>query len=87
MAPTGFKKKVISKNVMEICTFSTFTHFRQTCFAYNFFLCIFSQLFQRIRNQREILIFSKKIFLKAILVPFSNFEAKRAKNGSKNQKI
>jgi hypothetical protein len=26
-------------------------------FAYNFFLCIFSNLFQRIRNQREILRF------------------------------
>ncbi len=24
-------KKVISKNVTEICTFSTFTHVRQTC--------------------------------------------------------
>jgi len=58
-----------------------------------FFWCIFSQLFQRIRNQREILrfltpfsIFSKKNFLKVILVLFSNFEAKRARNGSKNQK-
>jgi hypothetical protein len=34
-------KKVISKNVTEICTFSTYTHVRQTCLAYNFFLCIF----------------------------------------------
>ena len=58
-----------------------------------FFWCIFSQLFQRIRNQREILrfltpfsIFSKFFFLKVILVLFSNFEAKRARNGSKNQK-
>jgi hypothetical protein len=30
-------KKVISKNVKELRTFSTFTHVRQTCFAYNFF--------------------------------------------------
>jgi hypothetical protein len=30
-------KKVCSKNLTEICTFSTFTHVRQTCFAYNFF--------------------------------------------------
>jgi hypothetical protein len=30
-------KKVISKNVTEICTFFTFPHVRQTCFAYNFF--------------------------------------------------
>jgi hypothetical protein len=55
---------------MEKCTFFTFTHVRQTCFAYNFFWCIFSQLFQRILNQREILrfltpflIFQKKKFL------------------------
>jgi hypothetical protein len=51
------QKKVISKNVTEICTFFTFTHVRQTCFAYNFFLVHFLQLFQRTRNQREILRF------------------------------
>ncbi len=65
-------KKVISKNVTEKCTFFTFTHVRQTCFAYTYFLCILLQLFQRIRNQREILriltpflIFSKKNFLRS----------------------
>jgi hypothetical protein len=86
-----YQKKVISKNVTEKCTFFSFTHVRQTCFA--FVWCIFSQLFQRIRNQREILrfltpfsIFSKKNFFCVILVLFSNFEAKRARNGSKNQK-
>jgi hypothetical protein len=70
-----------------------FTYVRKTCFDYNFFGCIFTQLFKRIRNQRKILrfltpflIFKKKKILKAILVLFSNFEAKRAKNGSKNQK-
>jgi hypothetical protein len=31
------QEKVISKNVVEICTFFTFTHFRQICFVYNFF--------------------------------------------------
>jgi hypothetical protein len=41
----------------EICTFFTSTLVRQTCFAYNFLLCIFLQLFQRIRNQREIVRF------------------------------
>ena len=51
------QKKVISKNVTEICTFFTFTYVRQTCFACNFFWCIFLQLFQRIRNQRETLRF------------------------------
>ncbi len=87
-----YQKKVSSKNVTEKCPVLTFTHVRQTCFAYNFFWCIFLQLFQRIRNQREILrfstpfsIFSKKFF-KVILVLFSNFEAKLARNSSKNQK-
>jgi hypothetical protein len=41
-------KKVLSKNVTEICTFSTFTHVRQICFAYNLFLVHFVKLFQRI---------------------------------------
>jgi hypothetical protein len=54
------------------------------------FLCIFLQLIQRIRNQREILRFLisfliKKIFWGVTLALFENFEAKRAKNGSKNQ--
>jgi hypothetical protein len=86
-------KKVISKNVTEICIFFTLTHVRQTCFACNFFWWILLQLFQRIRNQREImrflisfLIFCKKKFLGVILAFFANFEAKCAKNGSKNQK-
>ena len=51
-----YQKKVISKDVTEKCTFFTFTHVRQTRFAYNFLWCIFLQLFQWIRNQREILI-------------------------------
>ncbi len=57
-----YQHKVSSKNVTEKCTFFTFTHVRQTCFAYNFFWCIFSQLFQRIRNQREILCFFYTFF-------------------------
>jgi hypothetical protein len=87
-----YQKKVICKNVTEKCTFFTFTHVRQTCFAYKFFWCIFSQLFQQIRNQREILRFvtpfliKKKKKFKVILVLFSNFDCKCAKNGSKNQK-
>jgi hypothetical protein len=47
----------------EICTFFTFTLVRQTCFAYNFFWCIFLQLFQRNRNQREILRFLISFFI------------------------
>ncbi len=48
----------------EKCTIFTFTHVRQTCFAYYFFWCIFSQLFQRIRNQREILRFLTPFLIK-----------------------
>ncbi len=43
-----YQQKVSSKNVTEICTFSTFTHVRQTCFAYNFLWCIFVKLFQHV---------------------------------------
>jgi hypothetical protein len=39
--------------------FFTFTHVRQTCFAYNFFY----QLFQRVKNQREILRFFKSFLI------------------------
>ncbi len=69
-------KKVISQNVTEICTFSTFTHVRQTCFADNFFLHFF-KLFQRICKIRMKLWFFL-IFLGHIST-FSNFEAKRPK--------
>ncbi len=58
----NLQKKVISKNETEKCTFFTFTHVRQTCFAYNFFWRIFSQRFQRIQNQREILRFFYTFF-------------------------
>ncbi len=39
------KKKVIIKNMTEIRTFSTFTHIRQTCFGYNFFIGNFLKTF------------------------------------------
>ncbi len=59
----------------ETCTFFTFTHVRQTCFAYNFGATTFSTD-------------GFKISVKfcVILVLFSIFKAKRAKNSSKNQK-
>ncbi len=34
-------KNVSSKKMTEICTFPLLTNVRQTCFAYNFFRCIF----------------------------------------------
>jgi hypothetical protein len=86
-------KNVISKNVTEKNPFSLFTHVHQTFLAYNFFWYIFLQLCQRIRNQHEILrflisflIFFKLNFFWVILALFSNFEAERAKNGSKIKK-
>ncbi len=36
-----YKQKVISKIVRKMCTFSTFTHVCQSCFAYNLFLVNF----------------------------------------------
>ncbi len=87
-------KNVISKNVMEKARFSLFTHVRQSIFAYNFFLVHFLQLFQWIWNQHEILrflisflIFFAKKNCAVFLALFANFEAERAKNGSKNRKM
>ncbi len=63
---------------------------RQSCFANNFFCVHFLQLFQQIRNKWNSTFFDiffelkKKIWV--ILALFENFEARRAKNGSKNQK-
>jgi hypothetical protein len=58
-----------------------------------FFWCIFLQLFQRIRNQHEILrfliyflIFLQHFFLGVILALFANFEAKCAKTAQKIKK-
>jgi hypothetical protein len=82
------QKNVIRKNVTEICTFFTFTHVRQTCFAYNFFgafLITFSTDSKSAWNSAVFDTFFD--FFKKKFVLFSNFEAKRAKkNGSKNQK-
>ncbi len=73
--------------------FSLLLMFVKLVLLITFFRGIFLRLFQRIRNQREILrylisffIFFKKIIFWVILALFKNFEAKRAKNGSKSQK-
>jgi hypothetical protein len=47
-------KKVISKNVTEICTFYTCTHVRQTCFAYDFCIAFFKNFFNELfRHQGQ----------------------------------
>ncbi len=59
-------KKVISKNLTEICTIFTFTHVRQTCFAYNFFLVLFSNFFNGFEVSVKFLIYffiCSKLFL------------------------
>jgi hypothetical protein len=57
-------KKVISKTSSIKMTKSEKSAYFRHVFANNFFWCIFSNLFQRIRNQREILRF---------LIPILNF--------------
>ncbi len=73
------QKKLLAKTWRKYALFFTFTYVRQTCFACNFFLFIFLQLFQRIRNQHEILRFfisfwikKKKKFGGVILALFAN---------------
>jgi hypothetical protein len=86
-------KKVISKNATEKKPFFHFLlMFVKLFLLITFFWCIFLHLFQRIRNQREILRFLISFliffieFFWVILALFANFEAECAKNGSKNQK-
>ncbi len=89
-----YQKKVISKNVTEKCTFFTFTHVRQTCFAYNFFLVHFFTTFSTDSKSAwnsaffdTSFDFFKKIFFWVILVLFLNFDCKCTGNGSKIRKI
>ncbi len=69
-------------------------HISVTYLLKTFFWCIFLNLFQRIRNQREILRFlipilnfCKKNFFLLLLALFSDFDCKCAGNGSKKRKI
>jgi hypothetical protein len=50
-------QKVIDKNVMEKCTFPTFSHVHQIGFLITFCVCIFLQLFQLFWNPHKILRF------------------------------
>jgi hypothetical protein len=43
-------KKVIRKNMTEICTFFTLTYVRQTCFACNFFGAFFTTFSKKMSN-------------------------------------
>jgi hypothetical protein len=70
---------------MEICTFSTFTHVCQTCFAYNFFGAFFKNLFNGFEINMKFCnfdaffdCFSKKIF-KGHISTFSNLKPNEQK--------
>ncbi len=87
-----YQKKVISKMWQKYALFSLFTHVRQTCFAFNFFLVNFLSTFSTNSKSAwnsaffDIFFGLKKKISRVIFALFENFEAKRAKNGSKNQK-
>jgi hypothetical protein len=65
---TKLTKKVINKNVADICTFSTFNHVCQTCFADNFFGVFFRTFAMALESVRNFAFFDtffdflKKIF-------------------------
>ncbi len=87
------KKKSLAKTWRKNALFSLLTHVRQTCFAYNLFLVHFFTTFSTYSKSAWNSAFfdtffdlKKKKKFKVILVLFSNFEAKCARNGSKNQK-
>jgi hypothetical protein len=88
-----YQKKVISKNVTEKCTFFTFTHVRQTCFAYNFFLVHFLTTFSTDSKSAwnsafcdTFFLFKKKKIFLGHISPFFKLYCKCAGHGSKNQK-
>jgi hypothetical protein len=67
-------KKVISITSLTNMSKSEKSAFFRHVFANNFFWCIFSKLFQRIRNQREILRFlTPFLILKKFLGHISTF--------------
>jgi hypothetical protein len=75
-------KKFISKHVTEICPFSLLLMFVKLVLLITFF----SAFFYFFNGLKISVILFKKIFFCLILALFEKFEAKRAKNGSKNQK-
>ncbi len=86
-------QKVIEKNVMEKCTFSTFNHVHEIGFHITFccvhFLATFSTVLKSANSAFFDIFFSKIIFLRSykhFKQPFAIFEAKSAQNGSKNGK-
>jgi hypothetical protein len=87
------QKRFLAKTGRKNALFSLLLMFVKLVLLITFFLCIFSQLFQRIRNQREILrfltpfsIFCKKNFFKVILVLFQTLKLNAQETAQKIKK-
>ncbi len=88
------QKKLLVKNVMEKCTFFTFTHVRQTCFAYNFFCAFFHNFFNRVEISVKFCVFwhlfeffQKKFFLGHISTFFKLWRQTRKKRLKKSKNV
>jgi hypothetical protein len=81
------QKRVISKTNLTNMSKSEKSAYFRHIFAIYFFWCIFSKLFQRIRNSAffdaHIEFFNKKNYFLLFLALFVNFDCKCARNGSK----
>jgi hypothetical protein len=88
------QKKVISKTSLTNMSKSEKSAYFRHVFANNFFLCIFSKLFQRIQNQREILrfltpflIFSTNFFFRSYLYFFQTLIANAQETAQKKENL
>ncbi len=85
-------KKLLAKTWRKYALFSLLLMFVKLDLLVTFFWCIFYNVFNGFEISVKFcffnifLIFCQKIFFGVILALFANFEAKCAKNGSKNQK-
>jgi hypothetical protein len=90
-----FKKKLLAKTWRKNAIFSLLLMFVKLVLLITFFGCIFSQLFQRIRSQREILrfltpfliFFQKIFFLGHISIFFKLWSQTRKKRLKKSKNV
>ncbi len=87
-------KKVITKNVTEICTFFTFIHVRKICFAYNFFGAFFNNFFNGFEINVKFCVFDtffdffkKQFYLGHINTFFKLWSLTRKKQLKKSKHI
>ncbi len=89
-----YQKKLLAKTWRKNALFSLLLMFVKLVLLITFFWCIFSQFFQRIRNQREILrfktpflIFQTKFILGHISTFFELWSQMRKKTAQKIKKL